>query len=149
MKRIQTLIPLSLALAVLLCSGPAAARGVSLKKVTMELVTSLVKGKGAAKHILSFKEISARTRKVKDKKAYDKAVAAWLKTMKLPKKYVVKDAKILDVVFIAGSKGGKIKKDVVMAMVKPVFTDEQATKRWLMPLFFIQTGTGWKLSIKK
>jgi hypothetical protein len=146
-------------LLVLICiplSGHAE-EGDMLSKVSREFCNALVAadaGKIKAA-IATFEEMSSLSNRVKDKKEYRRMVDEWVK--KMVREFTqarrrgpvafggveIKDAMIFY------PDNDKIKKLGVMAVVEPTFTFDGKEQKGFTPLFFIQVGHHWKVSIKK
>jgi len=134
-----------------------AEEGDMLSKVSNEFCNALVAadaGKIKAA-IATFEEMSSLSTRVKDKKEYRQMVDEWVKKMVREFKEArqrgpvafggveIKDAMIFY------PDNDKIKKLGVLAVVEPAFTIDGQLQKGFTPLFFIQVGHHWKVSIKK
>jgi len=97
---------------------------------------------------LCYDEFCLLTKAPPAKDAYEKEIQDLLKGLKSAELKVT-GATIEQVVFVPASDAGKVKKDMVLAMVKPVLSDAKRTEQWLQPLYFVPTSEGWKLSPRK
>ncbi len=134
-----------------------AEEGDLLSNVSREFCNALVAtdaGKIEAT-IATFEEMSSLSTRVNDRKEYRQMVDEWVK--KMVREYrearqrgpvalggvEIKDA------FIFYPNNDKIKNLGVMAIVEPAFTIDGQLQKGFTPLFFIQVGHHWKVSIKK
>ena len=134
---------------------PAAAwakDGHSLKDTAKGFLAAYTAGDvNAAKALaLTHEQLSAITSRAPDKASYDKALEDFLKEGKLPAGVTLTGFTIEDVMYLPGKDSEKRKKDLTIAVVKPVFSDAKLNARWeWQSLYFIRTDDGWRLSIKK
>jgi hypothetical protein len=140
------------AISTLAVSTTWAKDGHSLKDTARQLVTAGFAGDQAtaAKLVLTFEQLSAMTTKTIDKAEYDQQVDDFLERLHQPG--AVPELEIEEVVYLPAGTSGKRKKDLVLAVVTPVFADAKETERWAAvrgPLYFVLTDQGWRLSIKK
>ena len=140
------------ALSTLAASAAWARDGHSLKDTARQLVTAGFAGDrpAATKLVLTFEQLSAMTTKEISRADYDKEVEDFLAHLQQPG--AVPELKIEEVVYLPAGSSGKRKKDIVLAVVTPIFTDAKETERWATmrgPFYFIQTEQGWRLSIRK
>jgi hypothetical protein len=134
-----------------------AEEGDMLSKVSREFCDALVAadaGKIRAS-IATFEEMSSLSNRVKDRNEYRQMVDDWVK--KMVREFTqarqrgpvafggveIKDAMIFY------PDNDKIKKLGVLAIVEPAFTIDGQLQKGFTPLFFIQAGHHWKVSIKK
>jgi len=136
----------------LAASAAWAKDGHSLRDTAKQLVTAGFAGDLAAakKLTLTPDQMSALSTRELDKAKYEKEVDEHLKDLKhagpLP------ELRIEEVVYLPAAPTGKRKKEMVLAVVKPIFPDADQTERWQIvrgPFYFIQTDEGWRLSLKK
>jgi hypothetical protein len=134
-----------------------AEEGDELSKVSREFCNALVAadaGKIRAA-IATFGEMSSVSNRVKDKKEYQLAVDEWVKRMTREFKEARKRGPVvfggveIKDAMIFYPDDDKIKKLGVLAVVQPTFTFDGKSQKGFMPLFFVQIGHHWKLSIKK
>jgi hypothetical protein len=134
-----------------------AEEGDELSKVSNEFCNALVFGKAQEirKHIATFEEMSSVSNRVKDKKEYQQAVDKWVK--KMTKEFtqarqrgpvIFSGVEIKDAMIFYPD-NDKIKKLGVLAIVEPTFTFDGKVQKGFMPLFFVQIGHRWKVTIKK
>ena len=141
----------------MLLALPAVAGGeVSLNKTGKKLIESLMAGKGedVKPIIMTHKDLEALVNKKTDKKEYDKKVEDWIKNRIKEFKEAkgtlsYKNLKIVDVKIIPASETDKIKKPITMAVTVPIFLKDKKEIEGVLPVFFIQIGDQWKLSIVK
>jgi len=144
---------------VLICiplSGRAE-EGDMLSKVSREFCNALVAadaGKIKAA-IATFEEMSSLSTRVKDQKEYRQMVDEWVKKMareftqaRQRGPVVFGGVEIKDAMIFYPD-NDKIKKLGVLAIVEPTFTFDGKPQKGFTPLFFIQVGHRWKVSIKK
>lgn len=134
-----------------------AEEGDMLSKVSRELCNSLVAadaGKIKAA-IATFEEMNSVSNRVKDKKEYQQAVDEWVKKMtrefeeaRKRGPVVFSGVEIKDAMIFYPD-NDKIKKLGVLAIVEPAFTFDGKPQKGFMPLFFVQIGHRWKVTIKK
>jgi hypothetical protein len=134
-----------------------AEEGDMLSKVSREFCNALVAadaGKIRAA-IATFEEMSSLSTRVKDQKEYRQMVDDWVKKMvreftqaRRRGPVVFGGVEIKDAMIFYPD-NDKIKKLGVMAIVEPTFTFDGKPQKGFTPLFFIQVGHHWKVSIKK
>ncbi len=142
------------------CSIPIAGRaeeGDALRKVSSEFLEALLAGREdkIRQRIATFEEISSVSNRVKDKKEYQQAVDDWvnrrIREFKEARKkgpVAFNGVEIKDTMIFYPD-NDKIKKTGVLAIVQPLFTIKGKPQKGFFPLFFIQIGHQWKVSIKK
>jgi hypothetical protein len=146
-------------LAVLICIPlyGHAEEGDELSKVSREFCNSLVaadavKLKAA---IATFEEMSSVSNRVKDKKEYQQAVDKWVKKVTGEFKEARKRGPVafggveIKDAMIFYPDNDKIKKLGVLAIVEPAFTIDGKLQKGFIPLFFVQIGHHWKVTVKK
>jgi hypothetical protein len=156
MKLTYSLVVLFLFLLFVPLSGYAE-EGDMLSKVSDEFCNALVAadaGKIKAA-IATFEEMSSLSNRVKDQKEYRQMVDEWVKKMAREFKearrrgpVVFGGVEIRDAMIFYPD-NDKIKKLGVLAIVEPAFTFDGKPHKGFTPLFFIQVGHHWKVSIKK
>ena len=134
-----------------------AEEGDELSKVSREFCNSLVAadaGKLKAA-IATFGEMSSVSNRVKDKQEYQQAVDKWVKKMvreftqaRQRGPVIFSGVEIKDAMIFYPD-NDKIKKLGVLAIVQPSFTFGGKEQKGFMPLFFVQIGHRWKVTIKK
>jgi hypothetical protein len=134
-----------------------AEEGDELSKVSREFCNALVAadaGKLKAA-IATFEEMSSVSTRVKDKQEYQQAVDKWVKKMvreftqaRQRGPVIFSGAEIKDAMIFYPD-NDKIKKLGVLAIVQPSFTFDGKEQKGFMPLFFVQIGHRWKVTIKK
>jgi hypothetical protein len=149
---LPVVVAAAVAVSTLAVSTAWARDGHSLKDTARQLVTAGFAGDrpAATKLVLTFEQLSAMTTKEISRADYDKEVDDFLAHLQQPG--AVPELKIEEVVYLPAGSSGKRKKDIVLAVVTPIFTDAKETERWAAvrgPFYFIQTDQGWRLSIKK
>lgn len=134
-----------------------AEEGDMLSKVSTEFCNSLVAadaGKIKAA-IATFEEMSSVSNRVSDKQEYQQAVDKWVKKMvreftqaRQRGPVVFGGVEIKDAMIFYPD-NDKIKKLGVLAIVQPSFTFDGKPYNGGLPLFFVQIGHRWKVTIKK
>ena len=134
-----------------------AEEGDELSKVSREFCNSLVAadaGKIEAA-IATFEEMSSVSNRVPDKKEYRQSVDKWVKKMvreftqaRQRGPVVFSGVEIKDAMIFYPD-NDKIKKLGVLAIVQPTFTFDGKEQKGFMPLFFVQIGHRWKVTVKK
>ncbi len=142
------------------CSIPAAGlaeEGDTLRKVSGECIEALLAGQADKihRHIATFEEISALSNRIKDKMEYLKATDDWVdrlirefKEAREKGSVTFDGVEIKDAMIFYPDKD-KIKKTGVLAVVQPLFSIKGKPRKGLFPMFFVQVGHHWKISIKK
>ena len=134
-----------------------AEEGDMLSKVSRGFCNALVAGQAdkVKAGIATFEEISSVSNRVTDKKEYQQSVDDWVKKMvgefnEARKRGPVAfgGVEIKDAMIFYPDKD-KIKKLGVLAIVQPEFTIDGKLQKGFVPLFFVQIGQHWKVSIKK
>jgi hypothetical protein len=139
-------------LACTLASAAWAADGRSLKSTAKQFVAAGFSGDVAAakKLALTFEQLSAMATVQFDKAKYERELDEYVTGLK--QTGALPELRIDEVEYFPAAGSSKRKKDIVLAVVKPVFADADLTERWQTlrgPFYFIQTDQGWRLSIKK
>lgn len=144
---------------VLICTPLSvhAEEGDMLSRVSNEFCNALVAadaGKIRAA-IATFEEMSSLSNRVKDQKEYRQMVDDWVKKMvreftqaRQRGPVVFGGVEIKDAMIFYPD-NDKIKKLGVLTIVEPAFTFDGKPQKGFTPLFFIQVGHRWKVSIKK
>jgi len=152
----RTFAPLAALVALLFALPAWGKEGHSLKETARDVVAAALGGDlaTAKKLALTFDQASRLSNKITDRAAYERELDAHLSSLAtaLPAGAPLPTLDIDEVLVLPANASDKRKREVILAVVKPIFADAAETEAWETlrgPFYFIQTEAGWRLSIKK